>query len=105
MPHPLPINRYDVREVLFPGDAGKAEEGFAIVLEGGPFPGRAVEPRITVGDQEAKLVQILDGGARIRGILPSRPAPGDEIVVRYDRNMEGRARLEELTIRPLPKGC
>jgi hypothetical protein len=105
MLHPLPIDQYEVREVLVPGDGGKPEKGFAIVLEGGPFPGRALEPQITVGDQEAKLVQILDGGARIRGILPGPPAPGDEIVVRYDPNMEGRARLRELEIRPLPKGC
>ena len=105
MVHPLPIDRYDLREVLFPGDDGKPDKGFAIVLDGGPFPGRALEPQIIVGKQEAKHVQILDGGARIRGILEHRPTPGDEIVIRYDPDMEGRARLEEFDVRPLPKGC
>ena len=105
MLHPLPIDRCEIREVLFPGAGGKPQQGFAISLEGGPFPGRALEPQITVGGQEATLVQILDGGNRIRGILTGPPTPGDEIVVRYDPNMEGRVRLAQLEIRPLPKGC
>jgi hypothetical protein len=105
MPRQLPIDRYQLREVLFPGKGGKTQQGIAIVLEGGPFPVRALEPEIFVGDQEAELVQVLDGGARIRGILRSPPAPRDEIVVRYDPVTEGRAWIERSEVRPLPKGC
>jgi hypothetical protein len=101
----LRIDSYDLREVLFPGRKGKPEEGVAIVVDGGPFPGRALEPQIIVGDQEAELVQILDGGARIRGILRKPPSRGDELVVRYDPQTEGRTRLERFEVRPLPKGC
>jgi hypothetical protein len=105
MSNSLAIERYDLREVLFPGPKGETEQGIAIVVEGGPFPGRALEPEIFVGEQRAELVQILEGGARIRGILRKRPAPGEELVVRYDPNMEGRTRLGDFEIRPLPKGC
>ena len=101
----LQIDRYDLLEVLFPGRKGDAEEGIAIVVEGGPFPERALLPQIVVGGQEAELVQILDGGARIRGILRKPPSPGDELVVRYDPQMEGRTRIERFEVRPLPKGC
>jgi hypothetical protein len=101
----LSIERYDLREVLFPGDNGETEKGIAILVEGGPFPGRALEPEIRVGEQRAELVQILDGGGRIRGILREPPAPGEELVVRYDPNTEGRARLGDFEIRPLPRGC
>jgi hypothetical protein len=48
-------------------------------------------------------VQILAGGARILGIVSSAPAPGDEVVVRYDPNTEGRTRLGDFEIRSLPK--
>lgn len=101
----LRIDDYELREVLFPGEKGRTEEGVAIVVSGGPFPGRAVLARMFVGDQEAELVQRLDDGARIRGILREPPAPGDELLVTYGDEMQGRARLERFEVRPLPKGC
>jgi hypothetical protein len=104
MPRALAIDRYELHEVLFPAGRGKAEKGIAIVLEGGPFPGRALEPKILVGGQQAELVQILDGGSRIRGIVRHHPTVGDEIIVSYDPDMEGRARLGEFEVHRLPTG-
>jgi hypothetical protein len=101
----LRIDGYELREVLFPDEKGRAQEGVAIVVAGGPFPGRAVLARMFVGDEEAELVETLDGGARIRGILRERPSPGDELLVTYGDEMQGRARLERFEVRPLPKGC
>jgi hypothetical protein len=101
MPRALPIEHYELREVHFPGTKGRTERGIAIVIDGGPFPFRALEPQIHVGEQQAELVQILDGGERIRGILRHHPTPGDEIVVFYDPEMQGRAQLGEFEVRPL----
>jgi hypothetical protein len=99
------IDGYELRAVLFPDERGKTQEGIAIVVSGGPFPTRALDPQIHVGGQEAELVQLLDGGARVRGILRKPPARGDELVVHYDVQTEARARIEQFEVRPLPKGC
>ncbi len=105
MLRPLAIDRFELREVLFPDAAGNPDTGIAVIIEGGPFPGRAREPQITVGRQRAIMVQILDGGTRLRGIIRERPRPKDEIVVSYDSETQGRRRLDDFEIKPLPKGC
>lgn len=105
MLRPLAIEKFELREVLFPDAAGNPDTGIAVIVEGGPFPGRAREPELTVGSQRAILVQILDRGARIRGIIRERPQGKDEIVVYYDAEMQGRRRLDDFQIKPLPKGC
>jgi hypothetical protein len=99
----LNIESYELREVLYPGADGDAR-GVAVVVRGGPFPERALAPEIFVGNQGATLVQVLEGGATIRGIVERPPEPGDELTVRYGRSQEGRIRVEAAEVRPLPEG-
>lgn len=105
LPRPLRLERYELREVLAPDDAGQPVRAIQIVVHGGPFPARALEPEILVGRRAAARVQIVDGGAGIRGLLDEPPAPGDEVVVRYGGSQEGRIPVRAIEVRPLPKGC